>query len=290
MRVTIPRQYFSKDNTTTKLPRKLHIFADASPIAYVAVAFLCMDSETSFVMAKARVAPLKQSTLPKLELMAALTAARLSNFAVEALTSLNCSINLWTDSQIVLHWIKGEKRNNAFVTHRVSEIHEITNPSCWRYCPTLDNPADLLTRGITSTQLKSSTLWKHGPQWLPSPTSWPSWQSPPYLQMQTLAVTVSEITPLVNQSSNTTGIHCVIEISNYSTLSKLLAITAYTYRFINNCKKRREDRLTAPLMPSEINNAQTKWVSQSQKEIFSSVIDNITSCSSSPKIMPLVRQ
>ena len=37
MRVTIPRQYFSKDNTTTKQPRKLHIFADTSPIAYVAM-------------------------------------------------------------------------------------------------------------------------------------------------------------------------------------------------------------------------------------------------------------
>ena len=163
--------------------------------------------------------------------MAALTAARLSNFILEALTSLDCSINLWTDSQIVLHWIKGEKRNNVFVTHHISEIHEITDPSCWRYCPTQDNPADLLTRGITSTQLKSSNLWKHGPQWLPSPISWPSSENPPNHQMQTLAVSTSEITPPVNQSetSHTMGIHSVIEISNYSTLSKLLAITAYMY-------------------------------------------------------------
>ena len=158
----IPRQYPSKNNTTTTQPRRLHIFADASPIAYGAVAFLCVDSDASFIMAKARVAPLKQLTLPKLELLAALTAARLSNFIMEAFTTLTCSINLWTGSQIVLHWIKGEKRNNAFVFHRVPEIHEITDPSCWRYCPTLDNPADLLTRGITSTQQPCGNMDRNG--------------------------------------------------------------------------------------------------------------------------------
>ena len=60
-------------------------------------------------MTKARVAPLKQLTLPKLELMAALTAVELSSFITDALKSNSCSINLWTDSQIVLHWIKGKK-------------------------------------------------------------------------------------------------------------------------------------------------------------------------------------
>ena len=108
-------------------------------------------------MAKASVAPLKQLTLPKLELMAALTAARLSSFITNALKFCNCSINLWTDRQIILHCIKGEKRNNAFVTYRITEIHSITDLSYWRYCQTLDNPADLLTRGVNSTQLRSST-------------------------------------------------------------------------------------------------------------------------------------
>ena len=240
-------------------------------------------------MAKARVAPLKQLTLPKLELMTALTAVRLSNFITDALKSNSFSINLWTDSQIILHWIKGEKWNNAFVAHHISEIHNATDPNCWRYCPTLDNPADLLTRGINSTQLRSSTLWKHGPQWLPSYTSWPIWQPSPTLHLQALAVTTSDFIPPVNDSSYVTGIHCIIKIANYGTLSKLLGVTAFTCRFPTNCRKQQEDRLKGPLAPAEPHNAQTRWVKQSQKEVYSSIIDSLTSHSSLKRI-PLVRQ
>ena len=116
-------------------------------------------------MAKARIVLLNQVTLPKLELMAALNAARLSKFITNTLIFCICSVNLWKDSQIVFHWIKGEKKNNTFVAHCITEIHSITDPNCRRYCPTLDNPVSLLTRGINSTQLRSSTLWKHGPPW-----------------------------------------------------------------------------------------------------------------------------
>ena len=56
----------------------LHSFADASLKAYGAVVFLTQGNEVSFIIAKSRVAPLKQLTLPRLELMAALVATRLT--------------------------------------------------------------------------------------------------------------------------------------------------------------------------------------------------------------------
>ena len=127
--VQIPRQYFPTVGTPKQHDR-LHVFADASLTAYGAVAFICSGNSTSFVMAKSRVAPLKPLTLPKLELMGALTAARLCNFILQALHPLSLSTYLWSDSQIVLHWIKGEKRNNTVVAHRIAEIHNFSGPDC----------------------------------------------------------------------------------------------------------------------------------------------------------------
>ena len=245
MDLVIPRQYFPK-NTIASQPHQLHVFADASPLTYGAVAFLCRESDVSFVMAKSRVAPLKQLTLPKLELMGALTAAKLCNFISTAFKSLSCSIHFWTDSQIVLHWLRGEKRNNVFVAHCVTEILAVTGVDSWRFCPTGDNPADLLTRGITSSQLKSSTLWNRGPQWLPFHTSWPTWEFSPTIELQALAITATDFQPSTSVSPESTGIQCVIDISHYSTLSKLLAVTTYMFWFSVSCRKQPQDRLTGP--------------------------------------------
>ena len=71
----ITRQYFTKH---TQSLGQWHVFTDASMKTYVAVAFLCNESSASFVMSKARVAPHMKLTLPKLELMCALSGARLS--------------------------------------------------------------------------------------------------------------------------------------------------------------------------------------------------------------------
>ena len=208
------------------------------------MAFLCRGSNTSFVIAKSRVAPLKPLTLPKLELMGALTAARLCNFVLQALHTLNISIHLWSDSQIVLHWITGKKATNTFVSHRITEIHNLSGPDCWRYCPTQDNPADLLTRGITSLQLKMSTLWKHGPPWLTSSNNWPTWQFSPDIELQALAVVATTFTPSTGtRTQRTTNIDTLINISHYGVLSRLLRVTAHLYRFINNCKSNKEDSL-----------------------------------------------
>ena len=75
-----------------------------------------------------RVAPLKLLTLPKLELMGALTATRLCNFIVQALQPLSLPTYFWSDSQITLHWIKEGKHTSTFASHRVVEILRFFTP------------------------------------------------------------------------------------------------------------------------------------------------------------------
>ena len=82
----------------------LHVFADASPRAYGAAAYFQFGMNSYFVMSKVRAAPIKQHSLPRLELMEAVTPARLCSYIM---TSLNAtfSVCLWSDSKIVLSWI-----------------------------------------------------------------------------------------------------------------------------------------------------------------------------------------
>ena len=218
--------------------------------------------------------------------MGALIAARLCDFVVQALQPLSLSTYFWSDSQITLHWIKGDKRTNTFVNHRVTEILRFSTPG---YCPTQDNPADLLTRGITSSQLKASRLWKHGPQWLLLENNWPTWRFSPSIEMQALAVTATSFSPSTNQQfSGTVHINCIIDIFTFSTLSRLLAVTSYVCRFIANCRKSPQERETGPLTPSEQHHALTTWVKQCQEEIYSRELTSMSS--QSTKRPPLVRQ
>jgi len=113
--------------------------------AYGAVVYICEGNATSFVIGKTRIAPIKQ-------LMAALIAKRLGKLVIDSLSNhYKFSVHLWSDSQVVLHWIHSEKKLKQFVAHRVQEISQTFPTSLWRYCPTGDNPAYLLTRGTSST-------------------------------------------------------------------------------------------------------------------------------------------
>ena len=90
------REYFQ---FTPSSPVALHIFADASTKAYGAVAYLHQNKQVAFTMSKTRVAPLKPLTLPRLELSAAVLAARLGDFIVRSLQHSHFQINthLWSD-------------------------------------------------------------------------------------------------------------------------------------------------------------------------------------------------
>ncbi|XP_060559755.1 uncharacterized protein LOC132719842 [Ruditapes philippinarum] len=182
-------------------------------------------------MAKTRVAPLKKLTLPRLELMAAVIGSRLSKH-LQQNTSIT-QIYLWSDSQIVLSWLQTPKTLPRFVRNRVIEIQALSENRKWNYCPTKENPADLLTRGISVTHFKNSNLWFHGPTWLTTPDSWPVWQEKDtYVTMTTFIDPATKpkdtILPLSNIS--------FIDMSRFSSLRKLLRVTAYVLRFIFKCR------------------------------------------------------
>jgi len=141
--ISINRCYFYQGLTREDL--KLHVFADANIKTYGVVAFLTSGEQVTFVITKNSVAPLKSLTLPKLELTAAVIASRVARFIIDALQQQGIPIYCWGDSQIVLYWLKRNEDLPLFVRGRISEA---APEAIWNYYPTVDNPADLLTRGI----------------------------------------------------------------------------------------------------------------------------------------------
>lgn len=160
---------------------KLHHFSDASETGYGSVTYLRLTNakrevHTSFITGKARVAPLKQTTMPRMELTAAVLAVRMDRLLkTELQLELENSI-FWTDSTSVLKYIQNEnKRFKTFVANRVNTIREITKVKQWRHISTKQNPADYASRGLKASALLTSHTWLNGPDFLKLQESeWPT--------------------------------------------------------------------------------------------------------------------
>ncbi|GFV20157.1 uncharacterized protein TNCV_4194551 [Trichonephila clavipes] len=136
----IPRLVLDSTNDEVSDLIEIHIFCDASKLAYGAAAYVKVRKQNevlvNLITSKTRVAPLKAVTLPRLELLGALVAARLSSRVQEIIRKKKeCKVFHWTDSKIVLFWIKGSsKRWKQFVANRVQEISKLTDPDSWFHC------------------------------------------------------------------------------------------------------------------------------------------------------------
>ena len=163
--------------------------------------------------------------------MAAVTAIRVAKFVQTSLSVNNhlIPVHLWTDSQIVLHWIHNGCHSNMFVHQRVTEILKNFPSANWSFTPSSDNPADLLTRGISTEQLKSSELWIHGPWWLSDTFHWPTWS--PTNILDVVVTELVELTPCTTilSSKDQTGLLSIVDASRYSNLNCLLGTIAYIY-------------------------------------------------------------
>ena len=91
--------------------------------------------------------------------MGAVIGLRLTKQISSALKIPLSQATFWVDSMNVIYWIHGQSRNyKPFVSHRVGEIHEQSDPNQWSYVPTKKDPADFGKRGLTVSELADSEM------------------------------------------------------------------------------------------------------------------------------------
>jgi hypothetical protein len=118
-------------------------------------------------------------SIPRLELNAAVVLIELISTIPEMLSRLESKltqkqITLWTDSTTVLFWINTIVPLKTYVSNRVVQILESSSAGQWRHVPTADNPADLISRGVSAEALVANSFWWNGPEWLgKSSEFWP---------------------------------------------------------------------------------------------------------------------
>ena len=254
----------------------IHCFADASQSIHIysAVVFFTQDDQVSFVTAKTCVAPLKTLTIPRLELMAAIVGTHLTNFVITTISVHNPTVFMWSDSQIVLHWIKSQKPLPAFVHHRITEMNSLLPNATWNYCPTAENPGDLLSRGTTTAALMFSSLWQQGPKWLTTPHQWPSPQLPLLWPLVLAAAVATEFVP-IKQVPPDLGLHYIISISHYATLNKLLSVTVYILCFVDNLRAPLQQRQSGPITDEEFHRANLYWIKDTQQAVYWKEMNNL---------------
>ncbi|XP_059062116.1 uncharacterized protein LOC131854947 [Achroia grisella] len=152
---------------------ELHGFSDASNVAYAAVVYARIVSRNGVIhvnllTSKTKVAPVKQISIPKLELCGAVLLAKLLLEVSTVLTVPKENIHAWTDSTVVLAWLRSHpSRWKTFIANRVSEILTVLDSNQWSHVQSKDNPADCASRGVKPQDYQND-LWSTGPLWLKS--------------------------------------------------------------------------------------------------------------------------
>ncbi|XP_055589599.1 uncharacterized protein LOC129741832 [Uranotaenia lowii] len=151
--------------------KEIHCFSDASEKAYGGCVYLKSvnpngEVEICLLSAKSRVSPLASQSIPRLELCGALLTSELFKFVQESM-KFECPVYFWTDSTCVWRWLQAVPSTwTTYVANRVAKIQKLTEGCEWRHVPGVDNPSDLISRGIPPAEIGNSRLWWEGPSWL----------------------------------------------------------------------------------------------------------------------------
>lgn len=282
--VKIPRWF----GTSKKSMVQLHGFADASIKAYGAVLYVRLVDESGncrcqLMASKSRVAPVKYVSIPRLELAAAELLGRLLRKVIDVCEYGDIRYFLWTDSTVVLHWLrKVPNELKVFVANRVNSIQTRTDVSAWAHVISEQNAADLLSRGMDMRNFIRSELWFNGPKWLMQPqVNWPKSKldlsSIEYKDFDAECKVMDINCFSLSSTLGANGAGHQSLIFRRSEWGKVMRITAYAFRFIQNSRTKIKSKRIHGRAPKiiEIEQSIMYWVKIAQAEFYSKEIQSL---------------
>ena len=281
---------------TAEISLHVHVFKDASEKAYGSVIYqrtiyTSGNISSRLILSKSKVAPLKATSIPRLELMSAVLGLRVAKKVVEGLKIDMNDVTFWCDNLNDLWWIRGMSRNfKSFVANRVSEIQTNSNPVQWRHVRTKINPADLISRGTSIEKLSNDKLWLEGPTFLvKDEVEWPTRKldiPPKIMSEQKKTISSNGMTTLLTVNNAEKSL---FPPSTYSKWRRFIRINAWITRFVDNCRSPFELRDIGELSVDEINDSEVRVIRTMQDEFSEEykLLANRKGLSSRSKILML---
>lgn len=262
---------------------EIHTFCDASNIAYAGCVYLRIvhnDDSVScnLIAAKTKVAPVRATTIPRLELCGALLASKLTIRCIHSLSLSEFKVFAWCDSKIVAthpsKWV-------TFVANRVSEIQQNVNNNSWLHVPSKSNPADIASRGHSISELNNSSMWWHGPTYLTS-----SHEANPK-QDYNLPIDTAPEKRKIAKLHHIQEIKTNHVLERFSDYTRLLRFTCYATRWLN--KYKHKTPIIETISALEIDAAEKRWIKIVQREHFGHEIGRLSKKQGLPNNSQLIK-
>jgi len=150
----------------------------------------------------------------------------------------------------------------------VDEIRQMTAKKDWRYCPGVQNPADLSSRGLTGNEMVANSMWWCSPQFLQLPEEkWPQEQATVDTNEAALSEVVKNPPNVIHVLASCQEILTEVnlgKIINCQQISScLLRVTAYILQFVailkgrtSTCKSRKREESTKEKDDHQLNRNQ----------------------------------
>jgi len=257
--VSLPRNAYDEDCT-------LYVCCDSSKKLYGFACYLKSNKNSScnLIFSKVKTAPNKPRTIPTLELMSVNLALKCLPSVLKPLKGKLTDVVICVDAQVVLSWVLSGsvKTKNICARNKVKEVTsqrqqiltEYGFDCKFRYISTSENPADMITRGLTFDEFQNKLgRWLNGPEFFQQSSV--EWKDYPL-------DCLSDESKVLAMTSTVSERDSIIPVDKFSNVNKLFRVTALVFEFINKLRRKNKSKVDL------INDARAYWFKDQQSKFL----------------------